>query len=55
MTTARLIATQLFLQSDDLMSGVSLGAQDEVYIHDKGDFDTSIEKSIMVSAAKLSQ
>lgn len=42
-------------RSDDLMSGVSLGAQDEVYIHDKGDFDTSIEKSIMVSAAKLSQ
>lgn len=42
-------------RADEVLSNVSLGAQPEVYIHDKGDFDTSIEKTIMVRAVHNSQ
>lgn len=42
-------------RSDTIVSNVSLGAQSEMYVHDKGDFDTSREKSIMVRAAHNSQ
>lgn len=42
-------------QKDSVMCSVSVGAQNEIYIHDKGDFDTSIEKGIMIRAARNSQ
>lgn len=42
-------------RADNIMSSVSVGAQQEMYVHDKGDFDSSIEKSIMVRAARNSQ
>lgn len=41
-------------RKDDIMSNVSLGAQHEMFIHDKGDFDSSIEKNLMVKAARTS-
>ena len=40
---------------DNVMSGISVGAQEEMYVHDKGDFDMSIEKGIMVKAVRQSQ
>lgn len=42
-------------RTDDVLSKVSLGATKDLFVHNKGDFNTSIEKSIMVRAARNSQ
>ena len=41
-------------QDDPVISNLSLGDQSDTFVHNRGDFDTSLEKSIMVRAAKNS-
>lgn len=41
-------------QNDEVMSAHSLGAHEVMVIHNRGDFDTSIEKELMVQAARRS-
>lgn len=41
-------------QSNKSLENISLGAKEQMFIHDKGDFDSSTEKQIMVRAAKKS-
>ncbi|OGL32411.1 hypothetical protein A3E76_02600 [Candidatus Saccharibacteria bacterium RIFCSPHIGHO2_12_FULL_44_22] len=42
-------------RTNESFSRVSLGATQDLFVHNKGDFDTSVEKSIMIRAAKNSQ
>lgn len=39
---------------DPLLQPVALGVNDDIFIHNKGNFDTSAEKSIMLKAVNYS-
>lgn len=42
-------------QEDPTLSYASLGDKEYVFVHNRGDFDTSVERSIMVRAVQKSQ
>lgn len=46
--------TKVDSQNDPVLSSVSLGDQPDMFVHNRGNFDTSIERSIMVKAVKTS-
>lgn len=41
-------------QNDSVISHMSLGDQENMFVHNRGNFDTSLEREIMVRAAKRS-
>jgi len=42
-------------RTDEVLSRLSLGASKDLFVHNKGNFDTSVERSILVRAANNSQ